>query len=123
MISLKLLPVRLRFYHVNVSKYGCVCCIIVDFVFAFAFIFALVFCLLHLSFVLAHLHLPFVAAKVIESVINPPKKTANAYSLYFSDRYAVLKSESKAKRAGGGDGFLYSLILFIFCTLQFYSAN
>ena len=36
-----------------------------------------------------------LAAKAIESTINPPKRVANAYSLFYSDRFAALKAQSK----------------------------
>lgn len=38
-----------------------------------------------------------LAGKVIKSVINPPARIGNAYSMFYMERYQALKRQGKTK--------------------------
>lgn len=39
----------------------------------------------------------FPAGKVIKSIINPPARIGNAYSMFYMERYQALKRQGKLK--------------------------
>lgn len=45
----------------------------------------------------ARFFLIFPAGKVIKSIINPPARIGNAYSMFYMERYQALKRQGKLK--------------------------